>query len=108
MTLTTSGTLGVAAAAISLTSIPGTYKALMLWVSLRTAAATAYDDLILRVNGNTTAGDYRGQRHIIQAASYILENVGTVATLSNAYIVGNGAVLTTCVIQLNLADGCGM
>lgn len=60
--LLASSTLGSAQASISITSISGSYKTLKLICNLRGDTAATEVELYVRLNNNSTAGDYYLQR----------------------------------------------
>lgn len=84
MQIITLGTLGSAAASVSITSIPQRYQNLRLITQVRSSRAATFDSILLRFNGNTTAGNYFAQ--VIAAAATTLsglENIGATATMVN-------------------------
>lgn len=85
MQIITLGTLGSAAASVSITNIPQRYQNLRLITQVRSArTGNTFDNILFRLNGNTTAGNYFAQ--VIAAAGTTLsglENIGATATMVN-------------------------
>src|SRR5581483_2946998 len=85
---------------ITFSSIPGTYKHLRLVVSLRGDGATAADDLLIQVNGDT-GSNYNYQRGTFSSTSSASQSaaqpsigVGAVAGANAAAnVVGAGEAL---------------
>lgn len=61
-------TLGSNQASITLSSIPGTYKALLLRLLVRSTVAATTDTLLVRPNADTTAGNMYARRVAINTA----------------------------------------
>ena len=90
--LITETVLGVDTASFDFTSIPATYRHLLVVWSLRTDAAAAIDTASTNFNNDTTNANY--DREFLQAAASsttALEKLATTASRSGATITGNTA-----------------
>lgn len=90
--LLASGELASAAADIDMTSISGAYRHLRLIAALRTTESAVSSAIRIRVNGDTAAANYRGQRVGHQAGGpFVAQNVGAVATVADMLVAGGTA-----------------
>lgn len=94
--------LGAGAASVTISSIPATYKHLLLIIEARTDVAATLDNLILRFNADATAGNYYTQyvtyANTTVAAAEILGSGTTgvllpLAAVGNTGAAGNGYAL---------------
>lgn len=92
--LLASGGLTADAATIDITGIPGTSEHLKLVLSLRGTTSTTSVTMLLRVNGDTTAANYRGSRAAIQGGTfYHAQNAGSAASIVYSCEVTDSAAL---------------
>jgi hypothetical protein len=74
--------LGADTASVSMSSISGSYKHLLLTIRIRTDHTVA-DDALVRFNADTTAGNYYGVfNYATQSTTGVISNAGAVATIT--------------------------
>lgn len=73
-------------------SLPTGYRAFKLVLSVKSEVNAVSDTLLLQPNGDTTAGNFFGQRTVSQNTTAVsAQNAGATASLAVAFVTGSGA-----------------
>lgn len=88
--------LGADSASISISSIPATHNVLVFHCTLRSdRAASTFDNLIARINGDTTAANHFGIQGTLVSSGFTgTNNLGATATIVNGAAIIPGATGT--------------
>lgn len=95
---TARASLGSAAASVSISSIPSTFKHLLLLLEMRTDAAANFDNILLRFNSDSTVTNYYSQYGFHANTSWTTaENLGATygACFLGSIAAGNTAPANT-------------